>query len=259
MSTAQQDPPKEEPGEILGQTPGGEAGSASDQLDQLSDSIATGVVFAILLTIGQRVVGFIRGILFCRIMTDQELGQWSMLWSFLMLLAPLAVLGLPGCFSRYTEYYRHRGQLRTFIRRIAAISLGLTLTLVAAMILFPARVSWLIFRDPSHVTVVFSLAVSLGIVSASNFLSSLLESLRQVRAVTAMRFITGMAFAVVGTLMIASSTNRSAAATLGYGISCLLGAIPAIWFLFQYRNCIVDEADSEELRYSTVWLSLIHI
>ncbi len=252
MPTAQQNPPDKVPAP----TPDGHGKperTASDKLDQLSDSIASGVVFAILLTVGQRVVGFIRGILFCRIMSDQELGQWSMIWSFLMLLAPLAVLGLPGCFSRYTEFYRHRGQLRTFIQRIAVISLALTMGLVSAMIMFPERVSCLIFRDPSHVTIVLSLAISLGVVSASNFLSSLLESLRQVRAVTAMRFITGMAFAVVGTAMIALSTNRSAAATLAYGISCILGAIPAIWFLCKYRNCIVDETDSEKLLHSTMW------
>ncbi|MDA8563041.1 lipopolysaccharide biosynthesis protein [Mariniblastus sp.] len=249
MSTAQHHPPDNAPGPI----PDGEARSASDKLDQLSDSIASGVVFAILLTVGQRVVGFVRGILFCRIMSDQELGQWSMLWSFLMLLAPLAVLGLPGCFSRYTEFYRHRGQLRTFIQRIAVISLTLTMALVVAMAAFPERVSWLIFRDPSHVTIVYALAISLGVVSASNFLSSLLQSLRQVRAVTAMRFITGLAFAVIGTAMIAFSTNRSAAATLAYGISCVLGAIPAIWFLCKYRNCIVDEANSDNLLHSTMW------
>ena len=170
-----------------------------------------------------------------------------------MLLAPLAVLGLPGCFCRYTEYYRHRGQLRTFIRRIAAVSLVLTLSLVTIMVMVPEKVSWLIFRDSSHVTIVFALAISLGVVSASNFLSSLMESLRQVRAVTAMRFITGLAFAVVGTTMITFGTNLSASATLAYAISCALGAIPAIWFLYKYRGSIVDETESEQLLHSTMW------
>lgn len=248
MSTAQQDPPSQ-----IDDCAAPSKRSASDQLDQLSDSIASGVVFAMLLTVGQRIVGFIRGILFCRIMTDQELGQWSMLWSFLMLLAPLAVLGLPGCFSRYTEYYRHRGQLRTFIRRIAAVSLVLTMSLVAVMLVIPEKVSWLIFRDSSNVSIVFALAISLGVVSASNFLSSLMESLRQVRAVTAMRFITGVAFAVVGTTMIAYGSNRSASATLAYAISCSLGAIPAIWFLYKYRGSIVDETESNQLLHSTMW------
>lgn len=247
MSIAQQDPPAEIDSETAANH------SASDRLEHLSDSIASGVVFAMLLTVGQRIVGFVRGILFCRIMTDQELGQWSMLWSFLMLLAPLAVLGLPGCFGRYTEHYRHRGQLRTFIQRIAAVSLVLTLALVAVMVAAPERISWLIFRDSSHVTIVFSLAAALVVVSASNFLSSLMESLRQVRAVTAMRFITGMAFAVVGTAMITTMHDRSAAATLGYAISCVLGSIPAIWFLCKHRSSIVDETESEPLQHSTMW------
>ena len=227
--------------------------SASDKLEHLSDSIATGVVFAVLLTVGQRIVGFVRGILFCRIMTDQELGQWSMLWSFLMLLAPLAVLGLPGCFGRYTEYYRHRGQLRTFIQRIAAVSLTLTLVLVGVMVAAPEWMSWVIFRDPHHVSIVFALAAALAVVSASNFLSSLMESLRQVRAVTVMRFITGMAFAIVGTTMIAFMQDRSAAATLAYAISCVLGAIPAIWFLCKHRTSIVDETESDPLPHTAMW------
>ncbi len=247
MSVAQQDPPARMDNEAVSNR------SASDQLEHLSDSIASGVVFALLLTVGQRIVGFIRGILFCRIMTDQELGQWSMLWSFLMLLAPLAVLGLPGCFGRYTEYYRHRGQLRTFIQRIAAVSLVLTLALVAVMVSAPEWMSWLIFRDSGHVAIVLSLAAALVVVSASNFLSSLMESLRQVRAVTAMRFITGIAFAVVGTAMITCMQDRSAAATLAYAISCLLGSIPAIWFLCKHRSSIVDETKSEPLQHSTMW------
>ena len=227
--------------------------SAADQLEHLSDSIASGVMFAVLLTVGQRVVGFVRGIWFCRIMTDQQLGQWSMLWSFLMLLAPLAVLGLPGCFGRYTEYYRHRGQLRTFIQRIAAVSLVLTLVLAAFIAAAPAWFSWLIFRDPSHVPIMLSLAVTLVIVSASNFLSSLIESLRQVKAVTLMRFITGLVFATVGTAMILLIPDKASAATLGYAVSCAIGSIPAIWFLWKYRNSIVDETESQPLHHAAMW------
>jgi O-antigen/teichoic acid export membrane protein len=75
-----------------------EAATAAPKMRRqlVSDSIATGLMFALILTVGQRIIGFGRGILFCRFMTDQELGQWSMVWSYLMLLAPLAVLGLPG-------------------------------------------------------------------------------------------------------------------------------------------------------------------
>ena len=44
----------------------------------VSDSIASGLIFALTLTVAQRVVGFGRGILFCRLMTDQQLGPCNL-------------------------------------------------------------------------------------------------------------------------------------------------------------------------------------
>ena len=124
--------------------------TARKKRELVSDSIATGLIFALLLTVGQRVIGFGRGILFCHFMTDQELGQWSMVWSYLMLMAPLAVLGLPGCFGKYSEYYRQRGQLRSFIGRIAIISFAMTSTLATAVFFMPETFSWILFRDTEN-------------------------------------------------------------------------------------------------------------
>ena len=141
----------------------------------VSDSIATGVIFALCLTVGQKIIGFVRGILFCRFMTDQELGQWSMAWSSIMLLAPLAVLGLPGCFGRYTEFYRSRGQLNTFISRIAWISISMTGLLAIAMVSAPQWFSNVIFGSTEQVQLVLFLSVTIAVVTASNFLCSLME------------------------------------------------------------------------------------
>ena len=105
-----------------------------------------------------------------------------------MLLAPLAVLGLPGCFGRYTEFYRNRGQLKSFISRIAWISAVMTGLLAIAMIVAPQWFSEVIFGSKEQVQLVLFLSGTIAVVSASNFLSSLMESLRQVRVVTAMRF-----------------------------------------------------------------------
>src|SRR6476660_1611216 len=81
--------------------------------DTLADSVA--ILFA--LTAVQRLVGFGRSVLFCSWLDPEELGQWDTAFAFLMLAAPIAVLSLPGSFGRYVEYYRQRGQLRTFLRR----------------------------------------------------------------------------------------------------------------------------------------------
>ena len=186
----------------------------------ISDSIAAGVMFAIVLTIGQRVVGFGRGILFCRLMTDQQLGQWSMVWSYLMLLAPLAVLGLPGCFGKFTEYYRQRGQLKSFIGRIAAISLITTAAMSGLIVVYAEQFSYMLFRDSTQTGLTICLGLALLLVTASNFLGSLMESLRQVRVVTIMRFVTGISFAVVATALLLTWEDSSTAATTGFAISC---------------------------------------
>ncbi len=219
--------------------------------EMVSDTIAAGVIFAIVLTIGQRLVGFGRGILFCRLMTDQQLGQWSMVWSYLMLLAPLAVLGLPGCFGKFTEYYRQRGQLKSFIGRIAIISLITTAMMSGAIVVFSEKVSYFLFRDPNQQGLTICLGMALIIVSASNFLGSLMESLRQVRIVTIMRFITGISFAVVATAFLLTWEDSSTAATAGFAISCAIGAIPAIWILWRYRGELTNTGS--QLTQSTMW------
>ena len=217
----------------------------------VSDSLAFGVVFAILLTIIQRAVGFGRGILFCRLMTDQELGQWSMVFSFLMLLAPLAVLGLPGCFGRFTEHYLNKNQLGIFVRRIAFISSGLTALLAFAMYSNPKWISQIVFRSDAYVSIVNSMAFAVILVAAFNFLSSLLESLRQVRLVTVMRFVQGVGFAMFGTLLILQWDDAAAGATFGFGLASCLACIPALWFVIRNRGGFVDSG--ETLTPSVMW------
>ena len=225
--------------------------SKSDASGLISDSIAAGVVFAIVLTIGQRLVGFGRGILFCRLMTDQQLGQWSMVWSYLMLLAPLAVLGLPGCFGKFTEYYRQRGQLKSFIGRIAGFSLLTTAVMSGLIVVYSERFAYLLFRDSTQTGLTICVGLALLLVAASNFLGSLMESLRQVRAVTIMRFITGVSFAIISTALMLAWEDASTAATTGFAISCALGSIPAIWILCKYRQDFSNTG--ERLTQSTMW------
>ncbi len=223
----------------------------STPLEIASDSLAFGVVFAVALMVIQRGIGFVRGILFCRYMADYELGQWSMVYSFLMLLAPLAVLGLPGCFGRFIEHYLQRGQAGVFIRRIARISCILTLFLASSMYLAPVWYSQIMFRSSDHVAIVNGMAFSIVMVAACNFLTSLMESMRQVRLATLMRFCQGVSFAIVGTLFIAFWSDGATAATIGFGIACICGSLPALWFLWKHQN--VFSCEGVNLTHSAMW------
>src|SRR3990172_7422779 len=83
----------------------------------LSDTLAQSLFLFCVMTVLNRFIGFCRGILMCRWLEPAELGQWDMVQGFLMLAAPVAVLGIPGTFGRYLEYYRQRGQLRMLFGR----------------------------------------------------------------------------------------------------------------------------------------------
>lgn len=202
------------------------------------DSLRFGVAFALILAIVQRVIGLLRSILFCRILPEEQLGQWSLTWSYLMLLAPLAVLGLPGSFSRYVETYRRRGQLRTFLVRVTLVSLLATGLFSFLLFALAGPLAEWLYRDANQVPLVHVLAATLFVVVAFNFATSLMESLRQVRLVTVMRMINGVGFALLSLGLLLVWPGSIEAITLGFVLSCLIALVPAIVYLSRNRSII---------------------
>lgn len=216
-----------------------------------SDSLMMGVAFALVLTVVQRLVGFLRNILFCRFMSDEQLGQWSLIYSFVLMLAPMAVLGLPGCFGRFVEHYQLRGQLMTFLKRINWICGVATASLAAALVTFPSHFSWLLFRETDNVGIIYAFAFTLIGVSVINYLTSLLEALRQVRIVTLMRFIAAILFTIVATALLFLWENGTLAVTIGLGIGSILACLPACWFLWNKRTEF--SSDGDFLTIKSMW------
>lgn len=223
-------------------------GSQSQQASRLvlaGDSLASGILFAMLLTVGQRAIGFLRGTLFCRWMTDQELGQWSMVWGFLMLLPPLAMLGLPGCFGKYTEFYRHRGCARRFIWQVSLVCSVTSLLGTLVLLAWPEWFSKIFFRDPNQGSLVMAIGITILAVGFSNYITSLLESLRQVRLVTWIRFLTAISFALLGSLAILVFEHSVYWVTLSFAACSLIGLFPLVWIWWRRDYYPILELDSK--------------
>jgi len=221
----------------------------------VSDTLATGMMFALGLTLLQRVLGFVRGILFCRWMTPEELGQFSLLSGGLMMLAPLAVLGLPGTFGRFVEHYSQSGQLQGYLSRIGRISLAMTLGLASLMVLLPDFFSWMLLGESGHPQLIWLTAGCLLAVAWCNYLTSLVEALRQVRLASLMRFVISTTFLVGGLGLLSAMAARTEAAVLAFGLSSLLGAIPAWWYLRQRRSVI--SASGKPLPGKELWVRIV--
>lgn len=220
-----------------------------------ADSLAFGLFFALGLSVFQRLTGLVRSVLFCRLLTDAELGQWSLIFSFLIAFAPLAVLGLPGLFRRYVAHYQHRGQLKTFLIRISAASLFFASIAVSGLLLWQEQVAWLLFRSADQSPLIPTIALLVFAVIIANFFTELMESLRQVRLVSWMRFVSSLVFALAGVSLIFVCDNGVTAVSLGYFAASITVCIPAVAFLARHWGQM-GQTDVEPLTHRSLWYKL---
>ncbi len=162
------------------------------------DTLTQSVLFLLLMTFFQRGIGFVRGILFCGWLEPEELGQWDLAYGFLMLAAPVAVLGLPGTFARYLEHYRLRGQARGFLRRTSTWIAALAALATIWMLLQPDWFSQLIFGRPNENRLVWVICLTLLATIAFNYVYELFGGLRMFRVVSIMQFVQSMLFCILG-------------------------------------------------------------
>ena len=134
------------------------------------DSLAGSVIILLGLTVAQRLIGFVRGVLFCRWLDVEQLGQWDLTFGFLMMAAPVALLGLPGSFGRYVEYFRQRDQLKMFLRRMGASSALLALIAMSIAVFGQRWFSQLIFGGDEFGRLIVLSALTLGAWIAHNVL-----------------------------------------------------------------------------------------
>jgi O-antigen/teichoic acid export membrane protein len=192
------------------------------------DTLAASVAVLLLATIVQRSIGFGRGVLFCRWLSPDELGTWELANSFLLLAAPVVVLGLPGSFGRYLERFRQRGQLRTFLRRASIWTATLTAAAVGIIVIAAPQFSELIFGRSDEKSLVLLLAVSLAAVILHHFLEALFAALRKFSIMSAMHFCQSMLFAAFSLGLLWFWRFAAESIVIGYGMSCLLSACGAL-------------------------------
>lgn len=220
-----------------------------------ADSLAEGVIILLALTIVQRLVGFVRGILFCRSLDADQLGQWDLAFSFLMLAAPLAVFGLPGSFGRYVEAYRSSGQLRTFLRRTTLASLVPSLVACIAAAIFRLEIAEWIFGEPTEGPLVLAMAGTLATLITFNFITCFFTALRSSRIVSYLQFSNTILFAGVSLVLMATWRSDAIAAVVGFGVACALSSLVAVgWMVRLWRELPTAETF---LAQRTLWAKLM--
>ncbi len=219
------------------------------------DTLAASVAVLLVANLVQRSVGFGRGVLFCRWLSPDELGTWDMAYSFLLLAAPVVVLGLPGCFGRYLERFRQRGQLRTFLRRASIWTASFTVASVALLVVAAPQFSDLIFGQADRRTMVLLFAASLAAVIFHHFLESLFAALRKFTIVSTMHFCQSMAFAALSLCLLWWWQFSAESIVIGYGGGCLMSALGTLAWK---GRALADEVSPDEgVAHREFWPPLV--
>ena len=203
------------------------------------DSLAQSIVLLLSLTLIQRTVGFGRSILLCRWLAPQQLGYWDLTLAFLDLAAPIAVLSMPACFSRYVEHYRQRGQLRGFVLRICTVTFCLIGCSVALIYWQRSWFSHLLYSGSGNdgVYLVKLLLFVLPAVVLLNTINELFSGMRMFRAVTMLQFAQSLLFAGLALSLTASWHAGADSVMTGYGLTCVLCSVfPLYWLIRMWHN-----------------------
>ncbi len=220
----------------------------------IGDSFARGVMVMLVINLGQRVVGLLRNFGFCQFLTDSELGHWALANSFLMFTAPLVVLGLPGSFGKFVEYYRQRGCLRLYLTRTATV-IGLSSAVLAmAMVASPEWISWLVYRDAATTRVVAWTVIALLAQVGYNLVYDVTLSLRQVRTISWMQFIHGVSFAVLSIFWLSLDADWAVLLS-SYATACVLGM--AVGMRSVWSNCSDELVQSGPITHRELWPRIV--
>ena len=220
-----------------------------------TDTLAGSVLLLLVLTVVQRLVGFLRGLLFCRWLDPVELGEWDVIFAFLELAAPVAVLGIPGSFGRYVEHYRQRGQLRTFLRRTTTL-VGLLIAVALLGMYFAAPLfSQLIFGRGDEARLIYLTAGCLAAVIVHNAVGELFAALRMFRVATVLQFAHALAFAALGIALLHGWSLTASSVLAAYGGACALCALGATMLLRKVWRALPRR--ETPLAQSTLWGKLV--
>ncbi|QDT68458.1 MurJ-like flippase [Planctomycetes bacterium MalM25] len=201
------------------------------------ETLASSLVLVLLVNVVQRSVGFGRAVLFCRWLEPDQLGYWEMAYGFLMLAAPLAVLGLPGSFGRYLERFRQQGQLWLFLRRTTLWTTLLAGATIGLLAWRRESVAAFVFGDTAYAGLATGVIACLGVVILHHFFEAIFAGLRMYRVVSAMHFAQSLAFAAISLALLAWWRPAAESLVIGYGAACaasILGVI--VWTLLRVHH-----------------------
>ena len=226
--------------------------SSSKSVKKLvADSFSKSIVLISCLMIVQRGIGFLRSFYVCGALSPAEVGRWDLAFNFLMIVAPLAVFGIPGSFGRYLARYESNGQQTRFLHHTLAACFALTL--LASILIWSCRdfVARYFFGGTENSELVTLLAIGLPVVVFFNFATSWFTGKRLNRFVFRIQFTQTLFFAVLCVVMFQLMSVTAVSVIVSYLISCFFGMLLAASYTLIDKQGPSGEVES--VQANSIW------
>jgi len=175
------------------------------------DRITTSVSLVLGLLLAQKIVAFVRGVVFARLLGASEYGVYTLGFFLILIMVAVTSLGIPSAFGRYAPRYQTRKGLRWFFRKAYILNIIFSFVVGAVVFIFPSFFSALIYGDPSHTRVMMMVALCVpGLVILTNLMHTF-SGLKLFRASSVSQFCQVAFFAVLGTILVLAYASASSA------------------------------------------------
>jgi O-antigen/teichoic acid export membrane protein len=106
-------------------------------------------------------IGFVRGVLFARILGPSQYGIFTLAFMLVSLVSPFIILGITGSLSRYIPKYEQKGMLTDFLKRVQWFPLISSFFFSVICIIYAAQISQLIFNTAEYSTLVVIVSITI--------------------------------------------------------------------------------------------------
>lgn len=232
-------------------------GAISATSTRAVDSFLSSLLLLLLLTIGQKALGFVRSVLVCRWLPAEELGTWSMLHTMVLTVSPLLLLSIPACFGRYFSIYESRGQLRGFIRQAMVICFGSLGLGVGLLCLQRGTIAEWALGDANLGHLISAAAIVLLPFGVFSFVMEMMLALRHGRLASNLNLVSTLTLtlATLGFLFLCGSTAW--AVLYAFALSSMVPLI--IGFPAWRRVWAGLPADQATLNWSSTWSGMLPV
>jgi O-antigen/teichoic acid export membrane protein len=185
------------------------------------DSVAASVGLVVSLLIAQRVVTFVRGIVFARALGTEQYGVYALGYFLIVITVSITGLGVPAALIRYTPRYEAQGAARWFFRKTFRLNTTVAFGVGLLVFLLPRFFSGLVYGEPSQTAVMTAVALSIPALVIMRNLVSAFFGLKLFRASSLLEFSQVAVYAVLGIALV-SAYRFATVGLLSFALSMLI-------------------------------------